>query len=183
MSDILPRDGAPQEPELVSLLPDDARLSVAAVSYYVSSELRTLEANWDVEGWNALIANPESANEEIDRISKFVEHGKGLATKLTDHSERPDEPMSLTDDDLVLFGFALFRFGNAGYAHAVNALDKITVADPGHARALLDARRQQTARIFSGLQPTAENRGIEWMVWSSDIATRLGHIAVQAPGE
>ena len=184
MNDIMPHDGAPRDSVRVNFAPEASALAVAAVSYYVSSSTRTLEANWDTEGFHGLSANMDSALKNLDQLSVFVEYGKDLATKLADHHKNPAHAMELTDQDIEMLGFSLFRFGNDGYVHAHQALDTGWVKPVGGEQAKQDTheelahRQQEAKKIFDELEPLATEKKVMWMDWSSGSAARLGKVAL-----
>jgi hypothetical protein len=171
MKEIMPGDGAPRPPEVISLAPEDSAIAVAAVSYYVISSTRTLEANWDAEGFHRLYANVDSALGNLDTLSAFVGQGKDLATKLADHNNNPDKAVELTDQEIEMLGFSLFRFSNEGYVHATKALDTGEVVPVGehterNAREELDRRQMQSKKIFDQLAPLAMESQVRWVDWS-----------------
>ena len=167
MEDRLPHESAPGQPEIISFLPDDSALAVAAVSHYVSSSLKTLEANWVMEGYRGLSASVESALEELDTLSAFVEGGRGLAKKLAQHNKNPQQPVTLSDPDIEMLGFSLFRFGNQGYTHALQAVVERWVRPDQNTYRELDDKRARSKRIFDQLTPLAIERGLMWMDWQS----------------
>jgi len=167
MKEIIPNDGAPTYGESLNFMPEDAALAVGAVSYYVSSDLRTLEANWDSEGYNGMTADVDTALENLDQIVTFVEHGKELASKLAAHHEDPSQPAVLTDEDIEMLGAALFRFGNSGILYADRAVKREAVTEESRDRQLdeLGLRAIRSQAIFKWLEPIAQSKGIPWMRW------------------
>lgn len=172
MKEIIPGDGAPNLIEPLSFSEQDSAIAVGAVSYYLSSSLRTLEANWDGEGFDGVLSDVASANDNIDDKLGFAQLCKTLANKFTEHHENPTVPVDLTKDELRMLGRSLFRYGNAGYMHANKAIETGSVGfshggGEGQRERTIEAlaeRRERSFTIFKQLEPIANNAGMGWFV-------------------
>ena len=176
MKDIYPHEGEPINVERLSFAPEDAALAVGAVSYYVSSSTRTLEANWDSEGYHGMVAGVDSALEDLGGLAAFVVHGNDLATKLAAHHADPSQPVELTDSDIEMMGYSLFRFGNDGCRYAYRALQHEAVWTGSTESQekefdVIELRQRQSKKIFMSLEPLAQAKGLSWMEWSSGSAS------------
>lgn len=164
----------PSLPEQLVFSTDEAELSVRAISYYVTSSLRTLEANWDAEGWHGIANSPEQAVEEIGRVSGFVNFHQRLAEKFSGVVDKPEQATELSPQEIETLGFSLFRLGNSGLTHARRAINSGWVGPRDTAsRARTETAIQQTADsaygLFKELEPIGKSKAdiIGWMIWKN----------------
>lgn len=165
----------PNLPEQLSLTADEAILCVKAVSYYVTSSLQTLEANWNNEALFAIGRSAETATEEIDRVATFVGFHQNLAKKFHEVVDTPEETVELSSEEIMALGDALFRIGNSGLIHATKAIHNGTVGfQSGAARESVERNAHQTAdeayELFKKLEPIAKSKEYSmWMVWERTV--------------
>lgn len=162
----------PTLPEQLVFSTGEAEISVTALAYYVTSDLKTREDNWDVEGLNAMTNPRQSVMEGINRVSRFVNFYQDLAEKFSGVVDNPEQATELSPQEIEALGFSLFRLGNSGLAHARNAIKggRVGFKDTA-AQEEIETTVQQTAddayELFKKLEPISTLKsGISWMIWN-----------------
>lgn len=160
-------------PEQLGFTADEAELGIRALSYYATSELRTLEDNWDLEGLRAMTRPSEKSVEELDQVFDFVDFYRGIVKKLSETTGGPRQAIELLPQEIEALGFSLFRLGNSAPTHARSALTKNRVTyQSAEDRASVDTRIARTAgaayQLFKQLEPIGMSKGIGWMIWNKN---------------